>query len=241
MTSEFDVINKAADEKRQEQALDDYHNEMAGRDTGRIKRFGFNQARQDVIQEEKRKQSAFEQMMMNAVYREAWTNAMDALNQAEEAVYQALIQASDTLHHEQRQYQGLLDRAALTADGQRVFKDKHGDVYTEDGERLSADEAAQIDWRGDDPSREDQSNRQDALTTAQEEFDRISGHSNRIVEIREELTDQDNPLSIDEIQAMEQESNDIRQSLSVSVSTISHEVELSNEKPIKAPDLQLTF
>lgn len=239
MTSEFDVINKAADEQRRAQNLDDFNNEMAGRDTGRIKRFGFNQARQDVIQEEKRKQSAFEQMMMNAVYCEAWTSAMDSLNQAEEAVYQALIQASDTLHHAQRQYQELLDKAALTADGQRVFKDKHGDVYTEDGEKLSAEEAAQIEWRGDDPSREDQAHRLDAITNAQEEFDRINGHSNRIVEIREELTDQDNPLSIDEIQAMEQEALKINDSLDLA--TASYDSDLNREAPQVVPNLIFTF
>lgn len=213
MTSEFDVINKAADEQRRAQNFDDFNNEMAGRDTGRIKRFGFGQARQDATQDKKRKQSAFEQMMMNPAYREAWTSAMDAINQAEEAVYQALIQASDTLHHAQRQYQELLDRAALTADGQRVFKDKHGDVYTEDGEKLSADEAAQIDWRGDDPSREDQAHRQDAITNAQEEFDHINSQSNRLVEIREELTDQDDPASFHHIGELEKESLDIRSSV----------------------------
>ena len=239
MTSEFDVINKAADEQRRAQNFDDFNNEMAGRDTGRIQRFGFDKARQDATEDKKRKQSAFEQMMMDAVYREAWTSAMDAINQAEEAVYQALIQASDTLHHAQRQYQELLDRAALTADGQRVFKDKHGDVYTEDGEKLSADEAAQIEWRGDDPSREDQTHRQDALTSAQKEFDRINGHSNRIVEIREELTDQDNPLSIDEIQDRVQEVNDLRQS--VEISEISSEISLRHDIPEVVPDLKLTF
>lgn len=239
MTSEFDAINKAADEKRQEQALDDYHNEMAGRDTGRIKRFGFDQARQEATQDKKRKQSAFEQLMMNAVYREAWTSAIDALNQAEDAVYQALIQASDALHHAQRQYQELLDKAALTADGQRVFKDKHGDAYTEDGEKLSADEAAQIDWRGDNPSREDQTHRKDALTTAQEEFDRINGHSSRLVEIREELTDKNAPVSIDQVQGREQEINDIRKSLNQSMT---HDVHLEqSQQPVIAPNLNLTF
>lgn len=239
MDSEFEAINKAADEQRRTQNLDDFNNEMAGRDTGRIKRFGFDQARQDVIQKEKRRQSALDQMMMNAVYREAWTSALNALNQAEEAVYQALIQASDALHHAQRQYQELLDKAAMTADGQRVFKDKHGDVYTENGEKLSADEAAQIDWRGDDPSREDQIHIQDALTTAQEEFDRINGHSNRLVEIREELTDQNDPLSIDEIQARVQEVNDLRQS--VEISEISSEISLRHDIPEVVPDLKLTF
>lgn len=214
MTSEFDAINKTADEQRRAQNFDDFNNEMAGRDTGRIKRFGFDQARQDASQEEKRKQSAFEQMMMNAVYREAWTNAMDAVNQAEEAVYHALIQASNTLHHAQRQHQKLLDKAALTADGQRVFKDKHGDVYTEDGDKLSADEAAQIDWRGDEPSREDQIHRQDALTTAQEEFDRINGHSSRLVEIREELTaGKSNPLSIERVDELKQDVLELQESL----------------------------
>lgn len=240
MTSEFEAINRAADEQRRTQNLDDFNNEMAGRDTGRIKRFGFDQARQDAIQDKKRKQSAFEQLMMNAVYREAWTSALNALNQAEEAVYHALIQASDTLHHAQRQYQELLDKAALTADGQRVFKDKHGDVYTEDGDKLSADEAAQIDWRGNDPSREDQTHRQDALTTAQKEFDRINGHSNRLVEIREEMTaGKSNPLSIDQVQGREHEINDIRKSLNQSMT---HDLNLEqSQQPVIAPDLNLTF
>lgn len=240
MTSEFDAINKAADEQRRTQNLDDFNNEMAGRDTGRIKRFGFDQARQDATEDKKRKQSAFEQLMMNPVYREAWTNAMNAVNQAEEAVYHALIQAGDTLHEARRQYQELLDKAALTADGQRVFKDKHGDVYTEDGEKLSADEAAQIDWRGDDPSREDQFHRQDALTNAQEEFDRINGHSNRIVEIREELTaGKSNPLSLDEIQAMEQEALKINDSLDLA--TVSYDSDLNREAPQVVPNLTFTF
>ncbi|MFK4751162.1 hypothetical protein [Oceanobacter antarcticus] len=240
MTSEFDAINKAADEQRRTQNLDDFNNEMAGRDTGRIKRFGFDQARQDATEDKKRKQSAFEQLMMNPVYREAWTNAMNAVNQAEEAVYHALIQASDTLHEAQSQYQDLLDKAALTDDGQRVFKDKHGEVYTEDGDKLSADEAAQIDWRGDDPSREDQTHRQDALTTAQKEFDRINGHSNRLVEIREEMTaGKSSPLSLDEIQAMEKEALKINDSLDLA--TVSYDSDLNREAPQVAPNLTFTF
>lgn len=239
MNLEQETIRKADADQRLKENLDDYNNELAGNDVGRIQRFGFEHLRKETVQEEKRKKSALDQMMLSEAYRAAWIGAMDAVNKADDAVYRALLNASHDLSIAEKTHEDLLDNAATTADGTKVFRDKNGNAYTENGERLSAEIMANIMWADNAPTWEEYSDSREKLTSAQDRYSDVNAKSDRLVEIREELNDEDNPASIDLVTGLEQEANDIRKSLSVA--KISHELELASEKPTHTPDLQLTF
>lgn len=239
MSSDQDTIQKAETDFRREKDLDDYHNELMGNDVGRIQRFGFEHGRQEAAADEKRKKSAFEQMMFNEAYRAAWESAMDAVNRAENAVYEALIQASYDVSVAETSYNDLLDQATTTADGTKVFRDKDGNVYTEDGEPLPAEIAESLVWDDNAPTWEEYSASKEKLTNAQSRYSEVNAKSGRLVEIREELTDQNDPLSIVEIQAREQEATDIRNAVDQSVR---HDVEIKHaQQPVIAPNLNLIF
>ena len=239
MSSDQDTIQKAETDLRREKDLDDYHNELMGNDVGRIQRFGFEHARQEAAADEKRKKSAFEQMMFNEVYRAAWESAMDAVNEAESAVYEALIQASHDLSEAERRHNDLLRRASTTPEGIKVFGDRDGNIYTENGEPLTAEVVASLVHDDSAPTWEDYSGSREKLIAAQIHHSDVYAKSDRLVEIRDELTDENNPLSIDEIQDRVQEVNDLRQS--VEISEISSEISLRHDIPEVVPDLKLTF
>lgn len=239
MNPEREAIRKADADQRLKQNAEDYHNELAGNDVGRIQRFGFDRVRKEAAIKEERRKSAFEQMMLSEAYRAAWMDAMNAVNKAENALYEALVDASNDLSLVQNIHKDLMDNAATTADGTKVFRDKDGHAYNEKGERLSADIAATIIWPDDAPTWEEYSESSDKLRTAKGRYKDINAKSDRLAEIREELNDKDNPLSLDEIEDREQEALDIRSSVDQSVR---HEVELKQaQQPAVAPDLNLTF
>ena len=239
MTSEFEAITKAAEEKRRQQDIEDYNNEAAGRDTGRMKRFGVGRALEEAAQEEKRKKATLEQLMLDQAYRAAWTGAMDAINQADEAVYDALIRVNNDLSLASASHQDLLGRATKTESGIRVFRDKHSKTFTEHGEVVSQDLAESIEWKEGSPTWEEHNASQDRLIHAQESYDDVSAKSDRIAEIREEMENEDDPLSIEEVKAIELEAKEIYQSLNVSV-----DQDVTLEKaaaPAVVPDLNLNF
>ncbi|SIS41861.1 hypothetical protein SAMN05421686_101115 [Thalassolituus maritimus] len=239
MSSDQDTIQKAETDLRREKDLDDYHNELMGNDVGRIQRFGFEHGRQEAAADEKRKKSAFEQMMFNEVYRAAWESAMDAVNRAENAVYEALIQASYDLSAAETSYNDLLKQATTTTDGTKVFCDKDGNVYTEDGEPLPAEIAESLVWDDNAPTWEEYSASKENLTNAQSRYGEVNAKSGRLVEIREELTDENNPASIERIHELTQDALDLQESLD---NEVRKETSLEQSmKPVIAPDLSFSF
>ena len=213
MSSDQDTYQKAENDLRREKDLDDYHNELMGNEVGRIQRFGFEHGRQEAAADEKRKKSAFEQMMFNEVYRAAWESAMDAVNEAESAVYEALIQASHDLSEAERRHNDLLRRASTTPEGIKVFGDRDGNIYTENGEPLTAEVVASLVRDDKAPTWEDYSGSREKLIAAQIHHSDIYAKSDRLVEIREELTDENNPASIERIDELAEEAAQIQVSV----------------------------
>lgn len=239
MNPEREAIRKADADQRLKQNTEDYLNELAGNDVGRIQRFGFDHVRKEAVQEKKRKKSALDQMMLNEAYRAAWMGAMDAVNKAETAIYEALVDASNDLSLAQNRHKKLLDNAATSADGTKVFRDKDGNVYNESGERLSAEIIATIIWSDNSPSWEEYSEGKEHLTSAQDRYNDVNAKSDRLFEIREELTDEDNPLSIERIDELKQDALDLQESLH---NDVKQEASLEqSEKPVVAPDLSFSF
>jgi len=78
----------------------DFNNEIAGRDTGKISRFvsdAERDQRNGKSASEKSLRSALEAMLANPVYAAAYQDTMNAVNDADAAVYDALVESADKL------------------------------------------------------------------------------------------------------------------------------------------------
>ena len=113
MDKDFEHAESVRQAKRQEQDRTDFNNEMAGNDTGRMTRFGLDQHRDKEAQEkEKRKKSALETLLQNTEYREVWTSTITALNEADQAVHDALNLAAEKLSEAQNEHEDLQTKAS---------------------------------------------------------------------------------------------------------------------------------
>jgi hypothetical protein len=182
----------------------DYEREMAGIDIGRDARFlgtEFVEERRQgrgsasSAQRAQRDFTSRLQMLLatNAGYAKIYNDTMGALCDAEKAADDALEKLEAALSKARRETQHMLERAAKLADGRRVFKDKNGQVWDEHGTCLSDEQAASIQWRGDEPTQEafkEQSRYADDLSRS---VDEMRGVQVDLGDIREEMTDKDNP------------------------------------------------
>ncbi len=225
-------------EKRQEQDLDDLNNERAGNQTGRAARFGILKSDQQEQELNKRKRTAFDILMQDAEYRAAWENAISALNQANTLIYQALTQAGDRLTTSRQSHQNLLDRAATLPGGERVFLDVNGEAYNENGEQLSIDELASIEWGAAHPSWEAYRETKSALESAKQDHDTILNQQTRLDKIRTALEDTDNPTSIENIELLTEEINGIAMLVSPKTET-KQQLEVKQINASFVPDLGL--
>ena len=183
----------------------DYERELAGIDIGREARFHGTefveerrQGRSGASSAQRSAQREFTsrlQMLLatNPGYAALYNDTMGALGDAEKAADDALEKLEAALTKARRETQNMLERAAKLPGGRSVFKDKDGQVWDEHGERISADQAASIQWRGDEPTREafiDQSRYAKDISRS---VDEMRGVQVDLGGIREEMTDKDNP------------------------------------------------
>lgn len=225
-------------EKRLEQDRADLNNEMADNETGRAPRFGVLETKQqEAKSEEKRKRTAFEQLMQSMAYHEAWTNAMEALNRSNELVYQVLRESADHLSNAQRSHRALLGQAATLPSGEKVFRAETGDAYKETGEQLSMDELADIDWQAGNPSWEAYAESKLFVRTVHNDYDVTLSHQARLDEINDELHNKDEPLSLERLGELENEANEIAKSLDLSSKKDVEFERSNNSAPIFVPDL----
>ena len=183
----------------------DYERELAGIDIGREARFHGTefveerrQGRSGASSAQRSAQREFTsrlQMLLatNPGYAALYNDTMGALGDAEKAADDALEKLEAALTKARRETQNMLERAAKLPGGRSVFKDKDGQVWDEHGERISADQAASIQWRGDEPTREafiDQSRYAKDISRS---VDEMRGVQVDLGGIREEMTAKDNP------------------------------------------------
>jgi len=217
----LDSFNEHADalrEKREAEDFDNLQHTLSGVETGHQSRHGLtNDTNGSVSSGGKRKsvtqqlQETLDWLLLNdPIYRQAYDSAWSALNEAETAAENALEAALLALEDAQENLDGILSRAAQLSDGTRVFKDANGDVWTEHGMRLSEVAAAEIEWRGDEPSREDYLSGQDGVGSAQSTIDEILGIQVEIGGYRNEMTDQDNPPSQDRLDEIRERAREIK-------------------------------
>ena len=219
MTTQADK-NAAAlrhEERREDERA--FNDALCGRDSGSDRYCAIRQRNADdqlrKQEAEKQRLTALEMLLLDAEYRAAWQNAMNAINRAREAVNEAMAKAETELKAAQKAHNRLLENAA-TFGYELVFLDTGEYCYTMNGERLSDDEMF-----SENPSMKAAIEASaDRLASAQERYAFVSGKENRLTEIEHEISDSDQPVnSMEAIQALEDEATAIRDSLVLTETT----------------------
>lgn len=146
-------------EKRKRRDFEDQQNELAGRETGRMARFGVGAARAQEIKERERKERAYRDALDRLLatdpeYQELYENLGDRLGEAEVMADQTIEAIRTALATQQIVNQDMRDRAPKI-DGKAVFRYADGSVVDEDGNEVDPIIAAEIIWPDNAPSAED--------------------------------------------------------------------------------------
>ncbi|NOR61925.1 MAG: hypothetical protein GQ535_05435 [Rhodobacteraceae bacterium] len=204
-TTDFDDIENAAADKRHLQEFDDLQNEMAGRETGRAPRVLSREERERIEKQRNGGQSAMsalEFLLLNDPDYAAFHQAtMVQLAGIEDATERALENAVANAELADAALRDAIERSAVLADGTHVFEDAQGVVWTQNGEIVGEDIVAGIEWQGTETTREKFLQLSEAAGQSNDTVTGIRVYQMEVGEAREAMTDPDNPLSREEIEA----------------------------------------
>lgn len=197
-------MSETSDELRKRLDREDYANELAGLETGRMPRFGLSTARTHEIQEKKRKEAAFRDalerlLLSDPEYRRMYEDLGAKLGEAESQTDETIIALQTALENEQENIQIMLDKAPKF-DGKAIFPTADGAVVDEDGyviEGLSADD---INWPEGSATADDYSAAQDRQKSLTDDLNSwLSYRNDTLGGIRDRYDDRDNPMSKEDI------------------------------------------
>lgn len=134
--------------------------------------------------------TALEEALKDPEYAAAYERVSDLLSRAETATENALADAKADL-------EGMMENAAKLPDGRAVFKDEHGNVWTEDGELVEPDVAAGIQWPDGAASYEDYLNAKKRIEDLETYLYDILGPA------RDKMDDPKNPPSRNDLRGIE--------------------------------------
>ena len=215
-TKEFNTIGKAQNERIRQQDRDDLNHELAGVDVGRIKRFLSPESR-DIVDGERKSEkalSALELLLLSADYAQAFEATEQAIREAQQKAGKFLDKVDQAIEKLQQEIDETLEQAVTLPNGKKAFMNAHGEVFTEDGERVDQAIVDGFDWT-DKPSlelRDDQLRRMDQMRELDVEGTDLSL---RLGEIDNALHDEDNPPDRDEVDALSDEVDGISSELNV--------------------------
>lgn len=201
-----DIVSAA---RRREQDRDDYNNEIAGREVGRIRRFLPEDARPDnsgkrAERESNRISALLSLLQYDPAYAALYGETLDKLREAEAAAALALSQATSNLDQARTDLADALDGASTLADGTRVFRGQNGDVWTEDGKRVEGDALDEIVWRKGAVSHEEFLARKRAVDEGQHHVEAILRYQVEVLgHARDRLMDEDDPPSKEELEEIQ--------------------------------------
>mgnify|MGYP003110459088 CR=1 FL=1 len=123
------------------------------------------------------------------------------LSDVEQATETALAKARKANDQAQDGLQSILDSANRLPDGRAVFRDANGNVYTEDGEQVSAEDAASIVWKDAAPSYEDYQAARTKAEEARQQLEDVERYQRDVLgPARDRFDDEDNPMTLDEFE-----------------------------------------
>lgn len=136
--------------KRDQQTFDDLQNELAGRDTGRIQRFGIAAARDFEAKQEAKREKAYRDalhrlLMTDPEYRKLHENLGTALSEAETTADTEIARLEGQLAQAKAELDDMRANAPRV-DGKAIFKARNGRVIDEDGNEVVGILAGDIVW-----------------------------------------------------------------------------------------------
>lgn len=203
---------------RRAQDRDDYNNEMAGRDVGRQDRFLPADAQSSRASESKRAKRAealtrLQLLMANQAYAEQFRLTARHLNEAQDRLDTLLERVRWEIELAQLALTEKRERAARLEDGTRIYLDQSGNIRMENGAQVADKLAAGVIWNGDEPSYESMQDDHGRIGRLRSiERDTHAGQS-RIGEMQEDLKDNDDPKTEDEMNSLRGKADEIVQGL----------------------------
>ncbi len=216
-----DSFNKHADSLRETRKQDDFDNlqhSLSGVETGQQVRHGLSKDTSGGIFGNKRK-TITEQiretldwlLLNNPAYAGAHEVAMMSLQSAEQAASSVLDKVLSALGREFIALDNLLGRAACLPDGRKVFRDRNGDVRSEDGSIITDDLAMLIVWRGDEPTYEEYQSQMNRVEELRQASDELRGVEVELGGIRGELHDNESPPSLERVDELNKRSQNLEE------------------------------
>lgn len=189
-------------DKSQRRDFEDQQNELAGRETGRMARFGVGAAREHEIKEKKRSERAYrdalDRLLLDPEYRRLYEELGSALGSAETESDSQITTIREQLSRVEEDIAAMERDAARGPDGRPVFRSADGRVVYADGSDVPAEIAEGIIWPEGAPSAEDffaSKDRQTALQHALEDW--MIYRNDVLGGVRDRYDDRDNPMSKD--------------------------------------------
>lgn len=191
-------------EKRKRRDFEDQQNELAGRDTGRMVRFGVGLSQTRDAEEKKRKERAYRDALDRLLasdpeYRMLYEALGDRLGEAEATADQTIEAIQAALATQEDVNQDMRDRAPKIG-GKAVFRYADGRVVDEDGRQIDAVVAAGIVWPANAPSAEDYFSGLARASNLRASLDDWQSFRNvTLGDLRNRYDDRDNPMSKDDL------------------------------------------
>lgn len=210
MGGENDEHGKDIKAKTQEQQ--DFVAAVNDTPNGRAMRFGaaksYNQKLADKKQQE---QNEAEILRLSLAYQALFSETIQNLHDARNAVYEARLQAAAELDKAQGHLNQTVANANKTADSEAVFRSIDGHVYDRNNQTVEATVLDGIAWKADAPSWEEYKERLADVEIKQANFDRMVGHEARLDEIQNLMDDEETPPNMEELEALNDEISTIMQ------------------------------
>lgn len=194
-------------ENRNERALEktrenfrDLQNELAGRETGRAYRFTSDEERERRTgranaRQSERTHTQLQLLLSQPDYARDHNRVMKMLIEVEQRTQLAIDTTELGLSQNDQELDDIQSRASALPDGTRVYRDKEGNVFTEDGEQVLPPDRDSIVWRDDNPGYEDYLRNRERDITLRDYLDRLRDYQiNVLGHIRGRMTDPDNPV-----------------------------------------------
>lgn len=193
-------------------------------------------ARERKAEKKKDAQSRLDRLLADPVYAALYNETSDMLRDAEIQVQAALEQAVDTLTKAEGGLNDVLDSANTLPDGTKVFRDEDGTVFDENGNPVTGDNLASIEWKDDAPSYADYLKAKQTVTDAQTRVDDLRRIQDKLGGYRNRLEDPDNPPTPPELRGIQHGINADLTKASLETGQ-THTAELQPAHGIKLPPL----
>jgi len=211
LQDQFELRARLAADERRRVDFDDLQNERAGLETGRMARFLDADTRETHAGRGKGSDktsqhlSRLQQLLAtNPAYAALYQETFDKLRAAEAAT-EAALQKALALHSRlATERDAMLARAARLPDGTAVFRDANGTVWSEHWDEVTSSDLDAVVWPEDAPAYEAFRETTHTLANAGQKVEALRGYQVEMLgHVRERMTDEDDPPSVDEIEKLQ--------------------------------------